>query len=193
MAILDRLFFLIYALAILALAGGILVLCTGFVPFDFVWTNFVYLSGRWETVAVAAVFLLLSLRLLKISLTPEKRAKRQKEAVVVHGKMGDIQVAVEAIRNMVDKTARSVRCIRDVKVQVVALEAQPKTENEAAQQVKVIIKAIIGQEGNVINISDQVRSLVKENLVGIVGLNEFEVEVLIDDISNAPLQKQRVV
>lgn len=193
MAILDRLFFLIYALAIMALAGGTLVLCTGFVPFDFVWTNFVYLSGRWETVAVAAVFLLLSLRLLKISLTPEKRAKRQKEAVVVHGKMGDIQVAVEAIRNMVDKTARSVRCIRDVKVQVVALEAQPKTENEAAQQVKVIIKAIIAQEGNVINISDQVRSLVKENLVGIVGLNEFEVEVLIDDISNAPLQKQRVV
>lgn len=194
MGFLDRFFLALYALAVLLLSLGVAVLCTQLVPMELVWTNFIYLCGRWETVAGAAVFFLLSLRFLKVSLSVSKRPKLQKEAVIVRGEMGEVQVAVEAVRNMVDKTARSVRGVRDVKTEVTAAFMPSKKGDVAAQQqVKIVVKIVIGQESNVTEVSNQVRTLVGNGLTNVVGLSDFDLEVRIDDISNASVQKQRVV
>lgn len=187
MGFLDRFFLLIYSLAVFVLSIGILILCTQLVSFDFVWTNFIYLSGRWETAVVAMVVALISLRLLRVSIKFDKMPRVHKEAIVVHGNIGDVQVAVDAVKNLIDKMARSIKGVRDVKVQVHVKMV------DAIEKMSITIKLVLSQENNVIETSDMVRETVKGSLNQIVGLTDFDLEVIVDDISNAPVQKQRVV
>lgn len=191
MGIIDRILLALYTFVLSILSIGVMVLCSQFVPFDFVWTNLTYLSNQWETVIGGAVFLIISLRLLKVSLSSRPRPHQDKEAVVVHGKAGDVHVAVSAIKNLTDKTTRLIKGVRDVKIEVFA--ERPKKSSVEDAVVKVKIKLVIGQEDNVIMVSDQVQDAVKDQLTTIVGLSTAEIDVLIEDISNASVQKQRVV
>lgn len=193
MGIIDRILLLLHALALAFLSLVALALCAQHVSFNFVWTNFLYLTGRWETAASFAVLLLISLRLLRVSLSfgKSRRDKSLAEAVVVHGNIGDVQVTVSAIRDLVERTARSVRGVRDVKLDVIA--PRPAGANAPDAPINVRIKIVVGQEVRVTEITDQVRDLVKRTLTDIVGLGAVAIDVMIDGISNTNVQKQRVV
>lgn len=85
-----------------------------------------------------------------------KRHSDDKEALIVHGELGEVKVAVDAIRNLVDRTTRCVHGVRDVKAKV---EAQvSKDSPEAAAVVNIELKLVIGQESNVAEVSDEIKN-----------------------------------
>lgn len=74
--------------------------CLQVVPAAYVWNEFLYLSGRWETGAVALVMFLVSIQLFGLTFSSGKKTRYDKEAVVIHGAMGDVRIAIEAIKNL---------------------------------------------------------------------------------------------
>lgn len=181
MGILDRILLAVYAIALAILSLGAIVLCTQWISADFLWTNLTYLRGRWETMAGAAVFFLASLRLLKVSFQREKKAQRPVETVVTRGEMGEVNVAVDAVRELACRSARAVAGVRDAVVDVLGVTAQPDGQ-EARLRLK--ITAQIGGEHQVVAVSDEVRRKVLESLAHVAGLTAVDLDVLVDDMSD---------
>lgn len=190
MLIIDRIMLAMYTLAMTIVSLGVIVLTLRFFPEDIVWTNLIFLLSRWETGAVAALLMLISLRLFKVSFS-SSNLQSSDEAIVIHGTLGDVRVAISAIKTLVDKVARSIKGVRDVKINVIA--KNNKQENLEDTAVKIKIKIVVGPESNVTEISDQMQQLVKDKLKNTVGIDNSEIDVLVENISNANVQKQRVV
>jgi len=189
MGVINRILLFIYTIAFAVLSLAIVVLCTGIIPIDLVWNNFLYLCGRYETGVVAFVVFLVSIQLMGVSFSSNKKTKSAHEAILIHGDLGDVSVAVDAVKNLVDKTARSVRGIRDVKVHVLAEAVKGAVDTNVSTHLVIVI----GQETNVTEISDQLQTAIKENVKNILGLETLTVTIAVENITNVALQKQRVM
>lgn len=189
MGILDRILLAVYAIALAILSLGAIVLCTQWISADFLWTNLSYLRGRWETMAGAAVFFFASLRLLRVSLRWEKKAQRPVETVVARGEMGEVNVAVDAVRELACRTTRAVDGVLGASVDVLGVTAQP--DDQARLRLK--ITAQIGGEQQIVAVSDEVRRKVLESLAHVAGLTAVDLDVLVDDMSDGGSAKGRVV
>ncbi|SEJ06652.1 hypothetical protein SAMN05660742_10333 [Propionispira arboris] len=189
MGVINRILLFIYTIAFAVLSLAIVVLCTGVIPIELVWNNFLYLYGRYETGVAAFVVFLVSIQLMGISFSSNKKMKYASEAILIHGDLGDVSVAVDAVKNLVDKTARAVRGIRDVKVRVLVEAAKGAIDTNVSAHLTVVI----GQEINVTEISDQLQTAIKENVKNILGLETLTVTIAVDNITNVALQKQRVM
>jgi len=193
MGIINRFLLFLYTISFALLSLGLIVVCLQIVPTQYIWNEFFYLSGRWETGAVAFVVFLWSIHLLSLSFVSTKKSSYDKEAIIVHGSMGDVRVSVAAIRNMVDKVTRMVSGVRDVKVQVTAERSKTKERLPEGTSVQIKLRIIIGQESNVAKISDAIQDTVQSHLQEFIGLKNFSVNISVADISNAAIEKQRVV
>lgn len=189
MGIINRFFLFVTALFLALLSLGVLAVCLQVMP-EHYWLNELrFVLGRQETLAVfaAAFFLSLHLVLLSFSRQPSKSVSHG-ELVMVESSAGQVGVALEAVRGLVEKLIRDVRGVRDAKVKVKALP-----QGEGAP-LAVSLALIIGQETNVAEVSAAVASLVSGRLQKILGFSQVPVEVQIADITNAaPDRKHRVV
>jgi uncharacterized alkaline shock family protein YloU len=192
MGIINRILLFFYTIGIALLSLGIIVLCLQVVPANYAWNEFLYLCGRWETGVAAFVVFLISIELFGLTFAGKaKKTRSDKDALIVHGELGEVKVAVDAIRNLVDRTTRCVHGVRDVKAKV---EAQvPKDSPEAAAVVNIELKLVIGQESNVAEVSDEIQKQVKRHLQDFIGIHDFNLNIVIGDISNAAITKQRVM
>lgn len=189
MGIINRFILFLYTLffAVLSLGAGALVLHV--VPEHAVWNEFQYAAAQWQTGAAAAVLFLLSIHLLGCSFAAAGKGREEHEVILVHAAAGDVKVAVDAVRNLADRTARMMPGVRDVKVKVTSVR---KKENESS--VRIVLRLVLGQESNVAAVSDGLRAEIGRHLEETVGIADFSLEISVADISNAPLaKKQRVV
>lgn len=192
MGIINRVLLFFYTIGIALLSLGVVVLCLQIVPANYVWNEFLYLCGRWETAAVAFLIFVISIQLFGLSFAgTAKKVRHDKEALIIHGEMGDVRVAVEAVKNLVDKTARCVHGVRDVKARVTA--EVPKSSPTATATVQIELRLVIGQENNVAKISDEIQKQVTRHLQDFIGLQDFGLKIVVDDISKAAPTKQRVM
>lgn len=193
MGFIDRLILFIYGLLVFVMSVTVFLVFAGLFSQGYLWGQFVIFAGGSQSAASVAagagafVFALLSLRVLKLSVKCPARNKKIREAVIVRGGIGDVQITVEAIKNLVDKKAKSIKGVREAKVKV-DVKAGAEKEN-----VNILLSMVVGQEHNIKEISDQTRAAVKESLQNVVGLEDFSFDIVVDDISNAPVQKQRVI
>jgi len=133
---------------------------------------------------------LLSVHFLVYSLMGSaKKAHEEKEVILIHSAAGDVKVAVDAVKNMIEKVTRMTSGVRDAKIRVRA----EKTSG-VDSFVKIGIHIVIGQEQNVAEVSDTIRASVRQHLEQTVGVKDFALDIAVDDISNAAVtKKQRVV
>ena len=178
MGIIDRIILSIYTLLLAFLSIGVILLSLRLIPLELVWTSISQISGQWEAGLVGAVFLLISIRLLLAGM----RSRRVKDTIVHHNEMGDVHISLEAIKNLVEKTARHTRGVRDVKVRV----------NLAGQGLKVSLKVVVSPEVHVPSISADVQQRVHGYIKNTVGIELADVEILVENISNDFKAKQRV-
>ncbi len=191
MGIINRVLLFFYTIGIALLSLGAALFCLQVVPAAYVWNEFLYLSGRWETGAVALVMFLVSIQLFGLTFSSGKKTRYDKEAVVIHGAMGDVRIAIEAIKNLVDKTARSVHGVRDVKERVTAEVS--KSSPAADPVVHIKLRVILGQENNAAAVSDEIQKKIREQLTNFVGLRDVDIEITVENIANTATAKQRVV
>lgn len=180
MAIIDRIILLIYTLLLIILSVGVILISLRLIPLELVWTTLAAAYGQWEAALAAGVFLLVSLRLLLASFRSE--SSHSKEAIVHHTEMGDVQITLDAVKNLVEKTARQTRGVRDVKVYI----------RQHQEGLKVQLRMVASPESNVPSVSAEVQQRVHEYIKNTVGIELTDIHILVENISNDFKPKQRV-
>jgi len=170
MGIIDRIILSIYTLFLAFLSVGVILLSLRLISLELIWTGISHISGQWEAGLVGAVFLLISIRLLLAGM----RSRMVKDTIVHHNDMGDIHISFDAIKNLVEKTARHTRGVRDVKVSI-------KRDGEG---LKVYLKSVVSPEVHVPTVSAELQQRVHEYIKNTVGVELTDVEVFVENISN---------
>ncbi|MBC8015519.1 MAG: alkaline shock response membrane anchor protein AmaP [Sporomusaceae bacterium] len=178
MGIIDRIILSIYTLLLSFLSLGVILLSLRLISLDLVWTGISHISGQWEAGLVGAVFFLISIRLLLAGM----RSRLGKETIIHHNEMGDIHISLEAIKNLVEKTARHTRGVRGVKVSV----------SREGQGIKVSLKAVVSPEVHVPSVSAELQQRIHDYIKNTVGVELIDIQILVENISNDFKAKQRV-
>lgn len=188
MGFLNRVCLFFYSLFFAVLALGAAALTTGLFPLQYVWNEFVFLAGRWETGGVAFFLFLLSVHFLGVSVSRKSDIVRDSEVIVVKTPSGDIDIAVDAVANMLERLSFTVSGIRKTKVQV-------NLKKDAAKDICVAIKMelTIGQDREVSAISEALRSTVEHHLRDVIGISNFQLDIAVQDITNAPVAGRKRV
>lgn len=180
MGIIDRIILLIYTLLLIILSVSVILISLRLIPLELVWTTLAAIYGQWEVVLAAGVFLLISIRLLLASF--RSNSSHTKDAIVHHTDMGDVQITLDAVKNLVEKTARHTRGVRDVKVYV----------KHYVEGLKVDLRIVVSPESSVPAVSAEIQRRVHEYIKNTVGIELADIRILVENISNDFKTKQRV-
>ncbi|MDF2501608.1 MAG: hypothetical protein K0Q77_2322 [Anaerosporomusa subterranea] len=170
MGILDRIILTIYTFLLTFLSLGVILLSLRLISMDWVRTSIESIAGRWEAGLVGAVFLLVSLRLLLAGL----RSRRGGKSITHHTNLGDVHVSLDAVENLVEKTARHTRGVRGVKVSV----------QHANAGVSIILKIVVSPDSNIPAVTDEIQQRVSESIKNTVGVEPVDIRVVVDNIAN---------
>lgn len=179
MGIIDRIILSIYTLLLAVASLGVTLLSVRLISLEFIWTTLSYIHGQWEVGFVGVLFFLVSVRLL---LAGMRTRNGERETIVHHLDMGDVHISLDAVKNLVEKTARHIRGVRNVKVVV--------GHNE--QGIRIRIKAVVSPESNVPSVSVEMQKRVQEYVKNTVGVELIDIQIFIENISNDFKAKQRV-
>lgn len=191
MSVINRIILFFYALAFGAVSILTMVLFARFIPDAQIWNEFLYLCSRMETVVVAVVIFICSLYLLIQSLSTHSNDVSTNEAVIVQGKMGEVNISLTALKDMADKIARSITGVRDVKVRL-KMTKTPTKDKTLIPNFK--LKLIVGEESNIVLISDEIKQQLDIYLNKYIGIEKAKIDINVESISNnSTNNKKRVV
>ena len=191
MSVINRIILFFYALAFGAISILTMVLFARFIPDAQIWNEFLYLCSRMETVVVAVVIFICSLYLLIQSLSTHSNDVSTNEAVIVQGKMGEVNISLTALKDMADKIARSITGVRDVKVRLKMTKAPTKDKTLIPN---FTLKLIVGEESNIVSISDEIKQQLDIYLNKYIGIEKAKIDINVESISNnSTNNKKRVV
>jgi uncharacterized alkaline shock family protein YloU len=139
----------------------------------------IFYPGRPEVFwPLMVVIILVGIRLFWASLY--KPQKKLQHVVLSENALGQVNVSMIAIHDLVDKVVSRVQGVREVSSQLVTLP----------DGVGVKIQASVTPDINVPNVSSEIQNAVKAKLHDITGLLVNNVEVHINSITT--VKKQRV-
>ncbi|WP_237141562.1 alkaline shock response membrane anchor protein AmaP, partial [Selenomonas sp. oral taxon 126] len=139
MGIINRLLLLPYVLVTMALSVAVVAVALRIVP-ESVWLNELrYALSRQELLAVCGVFFLVSLKLFfAVFSRTSTSARTHGEFMVVDTKAGAVQVALSAVRGIVERVALSMQGVRTATA-VISVHDAPKDAVGTPMQVELKI------------------------------------------------------
>lgn len=188
MGIVNRILLFILAVAAILLSALSIGAFFQF-PAESVWLNEIHFAlGCPETLIVAFVFLVVSVRMLFVAFSRSSDdAKAQVELALERTENGDVHVSIEAIRSFLESTAREVREVVDAKARIVVNESDSSLGG-------VSLRLIVSTRAGINELSAQLRNRVQERLEQSIGVKDVRVDVSVVGITNEmPQRKQRVV
>jgi uncharacterized alkaline shock family protein YloU len=177
MGIFGRIILSVYTLLLIFLSVGVIMMGFRLIPLELVGTSITYIYGQWEAGVVGIAFLFASIPLLWAGL----RRKGRKN-IIHHNDMGDVYVSLDAVENLVEKAARHVRGVRNIKV----------SAEHTSLGLKLYMKTIISPESFVPDVTAQVQERVNEYIKNTVGVELAEMRIFVENISNDFKARQRV-
>lgn len=191
MGIINRFLLFLYALAVACLSLGIAALALQIVPEPILLNEYRYLMGaqQWQLVAGGVLVFLLSIHLIGCSFSGGSDKREGGEFLVLHGKAGDVGVSIGAVHNLVEQTVQAVSGVRSLQVKV---SVAKKAAKDGAQ-LSLRLAIVIGKEANAAAVSDDIRTEVRRAMQETMGVDEFSLDIVVEDISNAPLTKKKRV
>ncbi len=176
MGALDRVLLFVYTVALMVFAAVSLVVSLGLrEPFRLFQLAFATASGRWSTGALSLLVLVAASRVMY-------SAFAQPRAQVVHATdLGEVRIAREAVEHLIQRVARQVRGVRDVRPRVTIGEDGITAHLRISVSPDVGIRPLAGQ------IQDELRRAVRE----VVGVELAELDVAVDNIT-AEVRRSRL-
>ena len=171
MTLLDRVFLTIYALAVAVISVFVMSAYLGLPP---AWNSRSILSAlsAWQIVPISAFFFLFSIRVL---LSGFRRERSHLAAVTHKTELGDVRISLDALKNVAQRAALSVRGIREAKTGVSLADGGLVVNTRVSTSI----------EDSVPTLSATLQDSIKKNLEESTGMEVKEVRVLVDDISPA--------
>ena len=188
MSIINRFFLLCLSLAGIggsaAVLGVSLQLISEQVLLEQAWA----VLGQQGVLAAAVLCLLISLNLLAVAFHRSGKPVSKGEYVICSGPQGEVRVALEAIRNLVDRLARETHGVHDAKVQVAV-----KTGKEA-DMLSLRLRLVVGRDVDVTKLSENLTATIQQKLAQIMALLDVPVNIVVTDVTDEmPAPKHRVV
>lgn len=178
----DRIFLFIYSLVSGIFAFYILVVALEWIPNpdggafgSFIET----IRDEWIAFVLLLIYILLSLRLLYLSL---RRTRTYPSSIDQRTSMGDIRISLDAIENLSLKAASRVRGTRELKSSV-------KFDNSG---LAITIRTLVDGDTNIPQLTEEVQSNVKRYLEEITGIPVSYVSVYVANVTSTNVFKSRV-
>ncbi|EGK60122.1 hypothetical protein HMPREF9081_1135 [Centipeda periodontii DSM 2778] len=183
MGILNRLLLLPYALCTMALAIVVAAVALRIIP-ENIWLNELrYALSRQELLAVCGVFFLVSLKLFfAVFSRTSSSARTHGEFMVVNTPAGAVQVALSAVRGIVEREVLSMQGVRTASA-VISVQDAPKDSVETPMQVE--LKITLADHISLTAISEELTQRVRQNLHDVLGLVDVPVMLRVTEIANA--------
>ena len=183
MGILNRLLLLPYALCTMALAIVVAAVALRIIP-ENIWLNELrYALSRQELLAGCGVFFLVSLKLFfAVFSRTSSSARTHGEFMVVNTPAGAVQVALSAVRGIVEREVLSMQGVRTASA-VISVQDASKDSVETPMQVE--LKITLADHISLTAISEELTQRVRQNLHDVLGLVDVPVMLRVTEIANA--------
>lgn len=170
MGLFDRAVLVLYTLSLLLLSlAGILVSTGWTIPIEILSSAAGTLDGRLAIGLPSAVFFIVSLRFLYFGF------RRPRPQAIIHNTdLGEVRVALAAVENLVNRVARHVPGVREVKPSV------GTTEGRLWIKTQIIIASDVG----VPDVSSRLQHAIQAELREIIGVEVDSIRVAIDNFSD---------
>ena len=169
MRFLDTFFILLLALLMVAFSVGLASFYFGFVS-QYEVANFVAdLGGRAEVLIVAAVLFLISIRIIQLSFMGRKK---DKQTIIGEGKLGTVQITIEAINNFVKDVVSAEENTTNTKSSIKVTE----------DGLDIILNLTVYDKVKVPSLANRIQEKVKSEIEEAIGAEVDQVEVLINSI-----------
>jgi uncharacterized alkaline shock family protein YloU len=178
MSIIDRIILSIYTILLMLLSLISILLSVKILPQDYWQQGLTLIYGRWEAALIGGVFFLVSIRLLMAGV----RSRRGPHKIVHQTEMGVVEISIGAVEDLIAKTARHTRGVRNAKVHI----------RQLGEEVKVDMRIVVGPEYNIPKVAGEIQQRTQEYLKNTVGVTMTEVRIMVNDISNEFKSKTRV-
>lgn len=190
MGIINRLLLLPYVLVTMALSVAVVAVALRIVP-ESIWLNELrYALSRQELLAVCGVFFLVSLKLFfAVFSRTSTSARMHGEFMVVDTKAGAVQVALSAVRGIVERVALSMQGVRTATA-VISVHDAPKDAVGTPMQVE--LKITLSDQTSLNAISEELTAKVRQELNDVLGIADVPVALRVTEIANAGASKRTV-
>lgn len=190
MGILNRLLLLPYVLVTMALSVAVVAVALRIVP-ESVWLNEVrYALSRQELLAVCGVFFLVSLKLFfAVFSRTSTSARTHGEFMVVDTKAGAVQVALPAVRGIVERVALSLQGVRTATA-VISVHDAPK--DSVGTPMRVELKITLADQTSLNAVSEELAEKVRQELHDVLGVADVPVALRVTEIANVGASKRSV-
>ena len=190
MGILNRLLLLPYALVTMALSVAVVAVALRIVP-EGIWLNELrYALSRQELLAACGVFFLVSLKLFfAVFSRTSYSARTHGEFMVVDTRAGAVQVALPAVRGIVERVALSMQGVRTATA-VISVHDAPKDSVGTPMQVE--LKITLADQTSLNAVSEELTEKVRQELHDVLGIADVPVALRVTEIANAGASKRSV-
>ena len=190
MGILNRLLLLPYALVTMALSVAVVAVALRIVP-EGIWLNELrYALSRQELLAACGVFFLVSLKLFfAVFSRTSHSARTHGEFMVVDTRAGAVQVALPAVRGIVERVALSMQGVRTATA-VISVHDAPKDSVGTPMQVE--LKITLADQTSLNAVSEELTEKVRQELHDVLGIADVPVALRVTETANAGASKRSV-
>ncbi len=186
MGIINRFLCFLFSLTVLVVAICVLLVVCGVITENFFFNNLSYLLRQAEAPAVVGTVILFAFYFGCLSLfSGEKKEPPLKELTLDKTDGGQINVTVEAVKNLVERTALGTDGVREVTAYVSA-------EKSGGAGLKIKLDLSVLADANVPTVSAGVIAAVKNELNVALSVNDANIAVSTSEISNTGGNKRVV-
>ena len=191
MGIMNRLLLLPYALVTMALSIAVVAVALRIVP-EGIWLNELrYALSRQELLAACGVFFLVSLKLFfAVFSRTSSSVRTHGEFMVVDTPAGAVQVALPAVRGIVERMALSMQGVRTATA-VISVHDAPK--DSVATPLQVELKITLADHTSLNAVSEELIAKVQQELHDVLGIPDVPVALRVTEIANAGASSKRSV
>lgn len=191
MGILNRLLLLPYVLVVMVLSIAVLAVALHIVP-ESIWLNELrYALSRQELLAVCGVIFLVSLKLFfAVFARTSVSSRTSGEFMVVDTPAGAVQVALPAVRGIIERVALSVQGVRTA---AAVISVQDAAKDTTATPMQVELKLTLAEHTSLNAVSEDLTAYVRQELHDVLGVSDVPVTLRVTEIANSGTASKRTV
>ena len=191
MGIINRLLLLPYTLCIIALTIAVVAAALRIVP-ESIWMNELrYALSRQELLAACGVFFLVSLKLFfAVFSHTSSTARTHGEFMVVDTSAGAVQVALSAVRGIVERATLSMQGVRTATAVISVHDALKDT---VATPMQVELKITLADHTSLNSVSEELTAKIRQELHDVLGIVDVPVALRVTEISNSSGDAKRAL
>lgn len=173
MGIVDRIVLSIYTFS-LAIISGLMILVAAFPKWlqPQLWIEEILRQTRGQVLIglIGTAFFAVSVRLIVFAFTRQGGG----QPVVYETAVGEVRISLDAVENLVKKTARSIKGVRDVKAVI--------THDKDGLHAELV--STISPDVSIPEVSEEIQTTVRQYVKRVVGVEMAEVRLEVENIAN---------